>query len=177
MQAALCRFEACIVVESRLTASSATSLGFMTDNFDADEEMRKLQGDTSVSAPQRGKEAAEAQTAQPTVSARSKAREAFFHNFARRAREVLPASSQTKLFVTGGLKTRSGMAHAIENSRVDGVGIGRMAAVYPDLPRRVLNKQVVDDDDPKANGPKYSVPGAGLLGYIPVKFVGAGWGT
>lgn len=145
----------------------------MTEGFDADAELRKLSGDTSVSAPARAKEMP-AQGKQP--SARSQAREAFFQSFAKRCREALPADSQMKLILTGGLRTRGGMAAALEGSNVDAVGIGRMAAVYPDLPLKVLDTSV-PDDSAQASPPPYTIKGAGVLGKLPLKMVGAGWGT
>lgn len=149
----------------------------MMEGFDADATTRKLQGNKAIPAPEN---AAEATASGKKPSARTFAREAFFQNFARRARDVVPSSPggtpSMALLVTGGMRTRAGMASALEGGNVDAVAIGRMAAVYPDLPRIVLDPSV-PDLDPRASPPKYKMPGGGILALPAVRMLGAGWNT
>lgn len=61
-------------------------------------------------------------------------REAFFLDYAERVR----ASVKLPLMLTGGFRTRRGMAAALTGGAVDVVGLARPLAVEPDLPARLL---------------------------------------
>lgn len=77
-------------------------------------------------------------------SDRTKAREAFFIEFAKAIRSRFP---QVPLIVTGGFRTRQGMETALIDGACDMVGIGRPAVLNPSLPiNTVLNKEVKDED-------------------------------
>ncbi|GAW11280.1 hypothetical protein ANO14919_006230 [Xylariales sp. No.14919] len=77
-------------------------------------------------------------------SARSKAREAFFLEFAGSIRHEFPS---VPLMVTGGFRTRLGMQSAIESKDCDLIGIGRPAALHPRLPDEIIfNKDIPDDE-------------------------------
>lgn len=145
--------------------------GFLTEGFDADAETAKLKEQKQEQASIENKPSIN------KVSDRTKKREALFATFAKRAREVLPKGSSMQIIVTGGLRTRGGMASALETGAIDGVGIGRPACVYPDLPDYILNANVADTDEAHASPPAYKVPGAGVLGLLPIKILGAGWQT
>lgn len=64
----------------------------------------------------------------------TKKREAYFAEFAYKARQVV----KTPLVLTGGFRTYEGMAKAIESGDVDFVGLGRLLAIEPDAPNRLL---------------------------------------
>ncbi|KAE9970090.1 hypothetical protein BLS_005080 [Venturia inaequalis] len=66
-------------------------------------------------------------------------REAYFIEFAEMIR---PKLKKTKVFVTGGFRTASGMLHAIESHACDGVGIGRPLAAEPYLCKELLEGKV-----------------------------------
>lgn len=68
-----------------------------------------------------------------------KRREAYFIEFAEMIR---PKLKKTKVFVTGGFRTASGMLHAIESKACDGVGIGRPLAAEPYLCKELLKGKV-----------------------------------
>ena len=143
----------------------------MMDSFDSEEELAKINGSAkkqSSSAPTKGS------------SARTQAREAFFQNFALRARtavqDVNGPGREMALILTGGLRSRSGMAGPVVDGIVDGVGIGRMACVYPDLPKTILDV-TVPDNDAKSSPPKYTMRGSGTVALLPLKIINAGWGT
>lgn len=139
----------------------------MMDSFDSEKELAKINGSTK--APPK-----------PASSSRSQAREAFFQNFALRARssvqDVKGPGREMVLILTGGLRSRTGMAGPVLDGIVDGVGIGRMACVYPDLPKTILNGSV-PDNDPKSSPPKYTMRGSGTVALLPLKIINAGWGT
>jgi 2,4-dienoyl-CoA reductase-like NADH-dependent reductase (Old Yellow Enzyme family) len=68
------------------------------------------------------------------VGERTRAREAYFLDFARRVRAV----SKIPLMVTGGFRSRAAMALALEEGALDLVGLARPLALEPDLPRRLF---------------------------------------
>ncbi|KAI8816742.1 FMN binding oxidoreductase [Fimicolochytrium jonesii] len=68
-----------------------------------------------------------------------KPREAFFTNFSRKAREAFP---EYIFMVTGGFRDRVVMAEAVSSNACQLIGLGRPAALYPDLPRRLLQEGV-----------------------------------
>lgn len=65
------------------------------------------------------------------------AREAYFLDFAAKVRD----SVRVPLMVTGGFRSASGMAAAIESGAVDLVGLARVMALDPLAPRRLLAGQ------------------------------------
>ena len=73
-------------------------------------------------------------TSKEPVKESTKAREAYFLDFAEKAR----AAVDTPLVVTGGFRSSKGMAQAIDSGAVDMVGIARIMAVEPDVPNRLL---------------------------------------
>lgn len=109
------------------------------------------------------------------TSARTGRREAFFQNFARRCRSTLPADSRLKIILTGGLRSRHGIASAIDGA-ADMACLGRPAAVFPDLPLRLTDTSI-EDGSPESGTPDYKVPAVSSLALVPTKIVGAGWGT
>lgn len=75
---------------------------------------------------------------------RTKAREAFFLEFASRIRHEFP---ETPLVVTGGFRTRGGMKSALEEGDCDLIGVGRPAVLDPYLPQStILNDSIKDED-------------------------------
>lgn len=71
---------------------------------------------------------------QGTPRASTRRREAYFLDFAARVREAVA----TPLMLTGGFRTRAGMAEALASGAIDVVGLGRPLARDPDFPRRLL---------------------------------------
>lgn len=62
------------------------------------------------------------------------AREAYFLEFAEKVR----AAVKVPLMLTGGFRSLDGMAQVLESGAVDFIGLGRLLAVEPDLPTRLL---------------------------------------
>lgn len=73
-------------------------------------------------------------TKQKAVKDSTRRREAYFLEFAEKARVAV----KTPLMVTGGFRSAAGMAEAITAGAVDFVGVARALAVEPDLPNRLL---------------------------------------
>ena len=69
----------------------------------------------------------------------TKKREAYFIEFAEQLRPLL---KKTKVYVTGGFRTASGMVQAVEQGALDGVGIGRPLAAEPYLCKDILHGKV-----------------------------------
>ncbi|KAF2653657.1 FMN-linked oxidoreductase [Lophiostoma macrostomum CBS 122681] len=69
----------------------------------------------------------------------TKKREAFFLEFAD---QIVPRLSHTKVYVTGGFKTISGIEQALDT--VDGVGVARATCARPFLPRDIAQGKVRD---------------------------------
>ncbi len=68
------------------------------------------------------------------MGARSKAREAYFLEFAEKAR----AHSTAPLCVTGGFRSGAAMQEALESGATDVVGLARPLALAPDFPNQLL---------------------------------------
>lgn len=71
------------------------------------------------------------------VKASTRKREAYFLDFAEQAR----ATTRVPLMLTGGFRSTTGMAEALDSGAVDLVGLARLLAVEPDAPRRFLAGQ------------------------------------
>jgi 2,4-dienoyl-CoA reductase-like NADH-dependent reductase (Old Yellow Enzyme family) len=70
-------------------------------------------------------------------SERTREREAYFLDFARRLR----GATKMPLMVTGGFRTRAAMEKALEENACDVIGLARPLALEPDLPRRLLGRE------------------------------------
>lgn len=79
-----------------------------------------------------------------TKSERTKAREAFFLDFAKAIRSHFP---NVPLMVTGGFRTRQGMEMAVADGGCDMVGLGRPAVLNPTLPNSIVFNSEVKDTD------------------------------
>ncbi|KAL0465965.1 hypothetical protein QR685DRAFT_451829 [Neurospora intermedia] len=104
----------------------------------------------------------------PEKSERTKAREAFFLEFAKIIRTKFP---KLPLMVTGGFRTRQGMEAALEADDCDMIGIGRPAIINPSLPANlILNPEVPDADarlfDKKRAEPHWIVEKLGMKSIV-----------
>ena len=127
--------------------------------------------------PEMLQEDADAKGAPP--SARSAHREAFFLSFASEARcllQSLPSASfptpAPTIMVTGGFRTRAGMAEAVISSATDLVGVGRPACADPALPRTLLDPSIAS-----ARSPEYAIKGSAILRWLPIKMLLPGIAT
>lgn len=88
-------------------------------------------------------------------SDRTKAREAFFLEFAKAIRDKFPS---VPLMVTGGFRTRQGMETAVAEGACDLVGVARPAALNPSLPKNVVFNPEVKDADARLFVKRISPP-------------------
>ena len=68
-----------------------------------------------------------------TAKASTQKREAFFLDYAEKARAV----SQVPLIITGGFRTQSAMEAALQSKLLDFIGIARLFVLMPDLPNQM----------------------------------------
>ncbi|WP_336791279.1 nitroreductase family deazaflavin-dependent oxidoreductase [Gordonia malaquae] len=72
----------------------------------------------------------------PVESDRTRAREAYFLEYADTVREL---ARDVPLAVTGGFRSRHAMADAVDGGHCDVVGLGRPAAITPDAARELID--------------------------------------
>ena len=82
------------------------------------------------------------------VKESTKQREAYFLDFAEKARKVCT----TTLAVTGGFRSAEGMAQAISSGAVDVVGLARLLAVEPDAPNKLIAGKPIETVKPIKTG-------------------------
>ncbi len=70
-----------------------------------------------------------------TAKESTKKREAFFLDYAQKARAV----SQVPLIITGGFRSQMAMEAALQSGHLDFIGMARPFALLPDLPQRMEN--------------------------------------
>lgn len=70
-----------------------------------------------------------------TTKASTQKREAFFLDYAEKARAV----SQVPLIITGGFRSQQAMNDALQSGHLDLVGVARPFALLPDLPNQIQN--------------------------------------
>lgn len=96
-------------------------------------------------------------------------REAFFTDFADKVQEM---KSDVPIQLSGGFRSRTGMADAIYSGTCDLIGLGRAAVLEPELPRKVLLNPEFDDTGSVARS--HIVRGQWFSNMIPAKIVGGG---
>ena len=102
-------------------------------------------------------------------SDRTKAREAFFLEFARAIRKEFPG---VPLMVTGGFSSRIGMESAVADGDCDLVGLGRPAVLNPLLPNNVVFNPEIKDQDATVYRKKIKTPW--IAKQIGLTVIGAG---
>ncbi|KAF2622305.1 NADH:flavin oxidoreductase/NADH oxidase-like protein [Macroventuria anomochaeta] len=103
---------------------------------------------------------------------RAEKREAFFLDYASAVRERY---SNLILMVTGGFRSRKGMEAALQSGACDLIGIGRPAAVWPQLPKEMLLNEKVEVTAAVKKLNTLKLPWQ--LRIIPIKLIGAGADT
>ncbi|WP_299355035.1 NADH:flavin oxidoreductase/NADH oxidase family protein [uncultured Shimia sp.] len=87
----------------------------------------------------------------------TKAREAFFLEYAREIRQVV----SIPLMVTGGFRSRAAMEEALTEDGIDMIGLARPLCVHPDAVSELINGDVakigVDEDDLALGSGKWGV--------------------
>lgn len=94
-------------------------------------------------------------------------REAFYTEFAEKVKAM---DSPVPVQLSGGFRSRTGMADAIYSGACDMIGLGRASVLEPELPKAVLLNPAYDDDASVAKS--HIVRGQWFSKMIPVKVVG-----
>ncbi|PLB47084.1 FMN-linked oxidoreductase [Aspergillus steynii IBT 23096] len=98
-------------------------------------------------------------------------REAFFLDFAQQTRSRYPSLT---LMLTGGFRTRAGAEAALAQNACDLIGIGRPAAVAPDLPGRILDESLDAHEAGLVLGKVQAPLVMRVIKWLGIKSVGAG---
>lgn len=106
----------------------------------------------------------------PKIKESTRIREAYYTEFAERVVKIDGLKCPIQL--SGGFRSRTGMADAILSGACDLIGLGRTAVLEPDIPKRLLLNRDLSDDEALAR--PHIVRGQWLSNMIPVKVVGSG---
>lgn len=98
-------------------------------------------------------------------------REAYFTEFADKVRAI---GSDVPIQLSGGFRSRTGMADALSSGECQLIGLGRSVVLEPELPAKVLLNP--DYDDEGALAKSHVVRGQWFGKMIPIKVVGSGLG-
>lgn len=96
-------------------------------------------------------------------------REASFTGFAEKVKTM---NSNVPVQLSGGFRSRTGMADAIYSGACDLIGLGRSAVLEPELPKKILLNSAYDDEGSVARS--HVVRGQWLSNMIPIKVIGSG---
>lgn len=105
----------------------------------------------------------------PKMNASTRIREGYFTEFAERVQLL---QSTVPIQLSGGFRSRIGMADAIASGACALVGLGRAAVLEPELPTKVLLNP--DHDDQTALAASHVVRGQWFARLVPIKVVGSG---
>jgi 2,4-dienoyl-CoA reductase-like NADH-dependent reductase (Old Yellow Enzyme family) len=106
----------------------------------------------------------------PKIRESTRIREAFYTEFAERV--SLIEGVKCPLQLSGGFRSRTGMADAITSKACDLIGLGRAAVLEPDIPKRLLLNTELTDNEALAR--PHIVRGQWFSNIIPVQVVGSG---
>ena len=98
-------------------------------------------------------------------------RESVYSEFAER---LMRLDSKVPIQLSGGFRSRNGMADAIESGLCQMIGLGRSAVLQPSLPREILLNPEIPDDEALAMS--HQIRGLWLGRIVPAKVVGSGLG-
>lgn len=107
----------------------------------------------------------------PTKSESTRIREGFFTDFAEKVQGL---NSPIPIQLSGGFRSRTGMADAVDSGVCELVGLGRAAVLEPELPSKVLLNADYDDD--LAFGISHQVRGLWFGKMFPAKTIGGSFG-
>lgn len=106
----------------------------------------------------------------PKIKESTRIRESYFTEFAERLAQI--PGTKCPIQLSGGFRSRTGMADAITSGACDLIGLGRTAVLEPDIPKRLLLNTDLTDDEALAR--PHIVNGLWFSNMIPVKVVGSG---
>jgi len=109
-------------------------------------------------------------TSVPEIKESTRIREGYFTEFAERVARI--EGVKCPLQLSGGFRSRNGMADAISSGACDLIGLGRTAILQPNIPKDLLLNEAIPDE--KALAKPHIVKGQWLSNMIPIKVVGSG---
>jgi len=109
-------------------------------------------------------------TSAPEIKESTRIRECYFTEFAERVARI--GGTKCPLQLSGGFRSRNGMADAISSGACDLIGLGRTAILQPNIPKDLLLNEAIPDE--KALAKPHIVKGQWLSNMIPIKVVGSG---
>lgn len=107
----------------------------------------------------------------PAKSESTRIREGFFTEFAEKVQGL---KSPIPIQLSGGFRSRTGMADAVDSGVCQLVGLGRAAVLEPELPRKLLLNTDYDDD--LAFGISHQIRGLWFGKMFPAKIIGGSFG-
>lgn len=114
------------------------------------------------------------------IRSSTRIRESFFTEFAEKVQALqssAPADAPMRkvpIQLSGGFRSRTGMADAVDSGTTDLIGLGRAAVLEPSLPRQTLLNPSVPDEE--AIAISHIVRGQWFANMIPIKVIGSGLG-
>lgn len=98
-------------------------------------------------------------------------RESYFAEFGKKIRLRLSKQERIPIQLSGGFKSRTGIATILENDIADLIGMGRTVVLEPDLPRKLLDPSISDEE---AASSGWSPQGTWVVSWVP-RVLGTGW--
>jgi hypothetical protein len=105
----------------------------------------------------------------PQMKESTRIREGFFTSFAEKVQNL---HSPIPIQLSGGFRSRTGMADALDSGVCALIGLGRAAVLEPELPQKVLLNRSVGDDTALAMS--HIIRGQWFSKLIPAKIIGGG---
>lgn len=105
----------------------------------------------------------------PVKKESTRIRESVFADFAERVQGL---NASVPIQLSGGYRSRVGMADAIESGSTDLIGLGRASVIQADLPASILLNEKIPDSE--AIALSHQIKGLWLANIMPVKVVGSG---
>ncbi|UZJ53601.1 hypothetical protein CBS101457_002921 [Exobasidium rhododendri] len=93
-------------------------------------------------------------------------RESYFTKFGQRIRDEIDNPHGVAIQLSGGFRTRLGMASSVANGACALVGLGRTAVLEPELPAQKLLNPAVSDADAVSNG--WNFKGTWIMRWLPL---------
>lgn len=98
-------------------------------------------------------------------------RESYFAEFGKKIRERIPKEERIPIQLSGGFRSRIGIATILENDVADLIGMGRTVVLEPSLPRRITDPSIPDEE---ATSSGWSPQGTWVVSWVP-PMLGTGW--
>ena len=134
-------------------------------------DMVEISGGSASSEPVRvlGDFTKKSMAKAPVKKESTRIRESFFADFAEKIQGL---GSSVPIQLSGGYRSRVGMADAIESGSTDLIGLSRTAVIKPCLPAAIILNEDIPDSE--AIALPHQIKGLWLARMMPVRVVGSG---